>query len=108
MSKFIYIYSGPATPMDQFTPEQAAKEDAAWRGWMGALGAALVEGGAPFMGASVSVRDDGSKGPASQLSGYTVIEAADLAAAEALTEGHPFLSEGKGRFSIEVFELGRM
>ena len=30
MSKFIYTYKGPATPMDQFTPEQSEKETAAW------------------------------------------------------------------------------
>ena len=35
MSKFIYIYNGPATPMDQFNEEQSAKEMAAWGAWMG-------------------------------------------------------------------------
>ncbi len=33
------------------------------------------------------------------------MEAADLAAAQALIAGHPHLSEGKGNFAIDVFEL---
>ena len=48
MSKFIYIYNGPATPMDQFTAEQSAAEMAAWGAWMGRVGSALLDGGAPF------------------------------------------------------------
>ena len=91
MSKFIYIYKGPATPMDQFTEEQSAEQTAAWGAWMGKVGGALVDGGAPF-GNRTSISDG-------------IVEAADLAAAKALAEGHPFLSEGKGRFSLEIFEL---
>lgn len=30
MSKFIYIYIGPSTPMEQMTEEQSAAEMAAW------------------------------------------------------------------------------
>jgi hypothetical protein len=26
MSKFLYLYRGPATPMEEFTPEQSAEE----------------------------------------------------------------------------------
>lgn len=104
MSKFIYIYKGPATPMDQFTEAQAAEEMAAWGAWMGKVGAALIDGGAPF-GARTSVVDDGTGAEASELQGYTIVEADNLDAAKALTEGHPFLSEGHGRFSLDIFEL---
>ncbi len=104
MSKFIYIYNGPATPMDQFTEEQSAKETAAWAAWMGRVGPALVDGGAPF-GARTAVADNGADVEPSLLQGYTVVEAENLEAAKALSEGHPFLSEGNGRFSLEIFEL---
>lgn len=107
MSKFIYIYNGPATPMDQFTEEQSAKEMAAWGAWMGKVGAAMVDGGAPF-GARAAVSDDGSAATPTDLQGYTIVEAEDLDAAKALADGHPFLSEGKGRFSLEIFELVNM
>lgn len=104
MSKFIYIYNGPATPMDQFTEEQSAEQMAAWGAWMGRVGSAMIDGGAPF-GARTSVVDDGSTAEASELQGYTIVEAENLDAAKALADGHPFLSEGKGQYSLEIFEL---
>ncbi|MCZ2402554.1 hypothetical protein IV498_04990 [Paenarthrobacter sp. Z7-10] len=104
MSKFIYIYRGPATPMDEFTEEQSAEQTAARETWMGKVGPALADGGAPF-GARTAVVDDGTTADASDLQGYTIIEAENLDAAKALTEGHPFLSDGHGKFSLKIFEL---
>ena len=39
------------------------------------------------------------------LTGYSIVTAPDLETAAALTEGHPYLSEGKGDYSIELYEL---
>jgi len=50
----------------------------------------------PF-GTSASVRDDGTEGTAGDLIGYTIVEADDLAAAKALTDGLPFLSNSDGK-----------
>ena len=36
---------------------------------------------------------------------YSIVEADDLAGAQALTGGHPYLSEGKGDYAIDLFEL---
>jgi hypothetical protein len=107
MSKFLYLYRGPATPMEDATPEESAEQMRAWGEWMGRAGSALADGGAPF-GARTAVGDDGSKPEPSDQNGYTIVEADSLDAARALTDGHPFLSEGKGRFSIEIFELAPM
>lgn len=104
MSKFVYLYRGPATPMEQFTPEQSAEQMQAWGAWMGRLGGALVDAGAPF-GARSALADDGSSPAPGELNGYTIVEADSMDAARALLDGHPFLSEGKGRFAIEIFEL---
>ena len=104
MSKFIYIYRGPATRMEDFTDDQAAAQTALWGAWMGKVGPALVDGGAPFADRT-SVVDDGSVGTPSDLQGYTIIEAESLDAAKALVDGHPFLSEGQGKFSLDIFEL---
>ncbi|ALV44521.1 Uncharacterized conserved protein [Arthrobacter alpinus] len=104
MSKFIYIYNGPATPIDQFTEEQSAKELAAWGAWMGGVGTALLDAGAPF-GARAAVSDGGTSVTTSDLQGYSILEAESLDAAKTLAKGHPFLSEGKGRFTLEIFEL---
>ncbi len=104
MAKFIYLYRGPATPQSDVTPEQGAERMAAFKTWMERVGPALVDVGSPF-GASASVRADGVEGTAGDLIGYTIVEADDLAAATALTDGLPFLSSGDGRFAVEIFEL---
>jgi hypothetical protein len=104
MSRFILLYKGPATPMADFTPEQGEEQMAAWNAWIGTLGSALVDVGSPF-GTRTAVRDDGTTSEASDQNGYTIVEAADLEAAKTLVLGHPFLSEGKGRFAVEVYEL---
>ncbi len=104
MARYIYLYRGPATPMADFTSEQSAEQMRAWGEWMGRVGSALVDGGAPF-GDRSAVGDDGSSPAPSDLNGYTIVEADSLDAARALVDGHPFLSDGKGQFTIEIFEL---
>jgi hypothetical protein len=104
MSKFLFLYRGPATPMEDYTPEQSAEQMQAWGAWMGKVGSALADPGAPF-GARTAVGDNGSSPAPSDQNGYTIVEAGSLDAARALTDGHPFLSEGKGRFAVEIFEL---
>jgi len=104
VSKYLLLYRGPATPMEDFTPEQSAEQMKAWGDWMGRVGPAMVDGGAPF-GQRTAVSDDGTSPAPGDLNGYTIVEADSVDGARALTGGHPFLSEGKGRFTIEVFEL---
>jgi hypothetical protein len=70
---------------------------AAWGAWFGSLGPAIVDGGAPF-GASAAVGGGGSR---SGLTGYSILEAADLAAAAKMGEGCPILAEGG---SVDVYE----
>lgn len=104
MPKYMMIYKGEATDMSQMTPEQAAEVLEKWQTWMGKVGQSLSDVGSPF-GPGVSVVDDGSTGDAISLTGYSIVEADDLGAAQALTDGHPYLSEGQGNFSVELFEL---
>ena len=101
MAKFIYLYRGPAPDL---TPEEGAARMAAFGAWMEKVGAALVDAGSPF-GSSASVRDDGTDAMAGDLIGYSMVEAADLAEAKALTNGLPFLSNSDGTCAVEIFEL---
>jgi hypothetical protein len=104
VSKYLLLYRGPATPMEDFTPEQSAEQMKAWGDWMGRVGSALVDGGAPF-GQRTAVSDDGTSPEPSDQNGYTIVEADSIDGARALTDQHPFLSEGKGRYAVEIFEL---
>ena len=101
MAKFIYLYRGP---LPNLTPEQGTERMAAFSAWMQKVGPALVDVGSPF-GSSASVRDDGTEGVADDLTGYTIVEADDLTAAKALTDGLPFLSNSDGKHTVEIFEL---
>ena len=49
--------------------------------------------------------DDGTSRETGDLNGYSIVEADSLEVARELADNHPFLTEGKGRFAVEVFEL---
>ncbi len=104
MAKYMMVYKGEATDMADMTPEQGQAVMAAWGVWMEAVGPALVDVGTPF-GPGASVVDDGSAGAAASLTGYSIVAADDMAGAQALADGHPYLSEGKGNYAVDIYEL---
>ena len=100
MPKYMLAYHG-GRPND--TDEEREHAMAAWGGWMGGLGAALVDGGHP-VGRSATVGSDGSSFPgggSNPVTGYSVVSANSLEAAVALVAGCPVLSAGG---SVEVGE----
>ena len=92
MTKFLVTYHGAGAPE---TPEQQQQAMAAFMSWVERVGPALVDPGAP-LGASAVVSRKGvaegvAEGPAG---GYSIVEAADLAAAAELLRDHPFVGRG--------------
>ena len=104
MAKFMMMYKGEATDMSDMTPEQAGEVMAKWGVWMEKVGSAMIDMGTPF-GPGTSILDNGSAGTASSLTGYSVVEADSMAAAHALADGHPYLSDNDGKFAIDLFEM---
>lgn len=104
MPKFMMVYKGEATDMSDMTEEQQGQVMAAWGAWMEGVGSALSDVGAPF-GPNASVVDNGSDGTATPLSGYSIVEAADMAGAKALVEGHPYLTDDKGNYAVDIYEM---
>jgi hypothetical protein len=104
MSKFMMIYSGEATDTSEMSEEEAAAVMAKWGSWMESVGSSLSDVGTPF-GPGASLVDDGSTRAALSLSGFSIVEADSLESAQALADGHPYLSEGQGKFSIELYEM---
>ncbi|MGZ4505492.1 MAG: hypothetical protein ACXVW3_16490 [Nocardioidaceae bacterium] len=104
MTKYILIYRGPATPMEEMSEEQGKEQMALWTVWMDKVGQSIVDLGMPF-GARSGVAGDGTDTSPPDLQGYTVVEADSLVAAKAMCDGHPFLSTGEANFVIDVFEL---
>lgn len=104
MAKFIMVYKGPATDMNDMSEEQGKAVMEAWNQWIQKVGSALVDVGQP-MGNGTSLVDDGSEGKPALLNGYSIVEADDMDDAKKFADGHPFLSEGKGNFAIDIYEL---
>ncbi|MBK8458660.1 MAG: hypothetical protein IPL47_17285 [Phyllobacteriaceae bacterium] len=104
MAKFVYVYHGGSTPQSE--AEGKAVMDA-WMAWFGALGAAVVDGGAP-LGKSKTVSANGvaDNGGANPASGYSIVEAADMAAAVTMAKGCPILADANG--SVEIAEAMAM
>ena len=99
MTKFVFAYHGGKAPE---SPEEGAKVMAAWQAWFGTMGDAIVDGGNP-VGPSKTVSADGvaDNGGSNPLSGYTLIDAADIDAAVEHAKGCPILQDGG---SVEVAE----
>jgi hypothetical protein len=104
MTKFIILYSGPATPPSEMSEKQSHAIMQKWSEWMEKTGNSLVDIGAPMTNGT-SVVDDGSDGPASELSGYSIVQADSIHEAKDIVADHPFLSDGEGKFKIEIHEL---
>ena len=104
MSKYLYLYRGPATRMEDFTAEQGEAQMKAWTTWIEVNKSAFVDVGNPVE-PRASVRDDGTDAEPSDQNGYSIVEAESLEQARELLKNHPFLSEGKGRFAVEIFEI---
>lgn len=103
MTKFIFVYHGGKAPSD---PAEMEKVMAAWGAWYGGMGDNLLDGGGP-VGKSSMVNSSGvtEDGGANPVSGYTIVEAQDKAAANKLAGGCPILTDGG---SVEVAEVMAM
>jgi hypothetical protein len=90
MGKYVLVYQAGAMAETE-EAQQAAM--AAWGAWFGSLGAAVVDGGP-----SATV---GGGASTTGLTGYSILEAADLGAAVQMGEGCPILAGGG---SVDVYE----
>ncbi len=104
MAKYLFVYHGGGPPSN---PEDGQKVMAAWGAWFGSMGAAVIDAGAP-VGKSSTIRADGSvagDGGANPASGYSLIDAPSLEAAQAMAKGCPHLTSGG---SVEIAPIMEM
>jgi len=88
----ITYHGGPGMPTD---PEAAQQMLAAFQAWVGDVGAAMRDPGAPLAGAKTVSADLEVDGQAeATIGGYTVIDAGSLDEAVQLVRSHPFLARG--------------
>lgn len=106
MPKYVLTYHGEMN-MEDMPTEPAAVEAvmAEWGAWYGTMGEGLVDGGAPF-GASTAITSDGATDAPAQLTGYTIVDVADMAAATAIAQGCPVLANGHTVQISEAIDMG--
>lgn len=93
MSRFMVLHFGFEAP----TPEMMQ----AWGSWFGSLGSALVDGGSTFTSAAILTPDGAHElgDDSNPITGYCIIEAADMDAALELVSGVPVIE------AVRVYEL---
>ena len=103
MSKFLFAYHGGSTPS---SPAEGKKVMDAWMKWFGSMGKAVVDGGNPLgMSKTVSAKGTAGNGGANPVSGYSLIEAKDMASAVKLAQTCPIIGAGG---SVEIAECMAM
>jgi hypothetical protein len=96
MTRFMLLYVGPATPPDA--------SHAGWPEWFASLGDRLVDRGSPLADGHAVHADGTTAESATQLNGYSIVEAEDVAGVRKLIKEHPYLLAGGGR-RIELYSL---
>ena len=104
MAKYLFVYHGGSKPE---TEDEIAKVMDAWGQWFGSMGSAVLDGGNP-VGMSSTVQSDGSvvdNGGANPVSGYSLVEAADMDDALAKAKGCPIRDVGGSVEVAEAFDM---
>jgi hypothetical protein len=104
MKKFVVLYFAPHSAQAQMaesTPEAAREGMKAWMEWSQKAGDGIVDLGNP-LGSGVEITATGTSEASAGVAGYGILQADDLAGAQALLDGHPHLMMPGS--SIQVYE----
>src|SRR5688572_29449995 len=102
MAKFILLYRGNATPMEQLSEAEAAEVLRKWQAWSQKHGDSLRDIN-PF-GASTAVGSDGAEQRPPTLQGHSILEAESLEDAKRFCEAHPFYDGAEAGSVIDIYE----
>ncbi|GBF24368.1 hypothetical protein MnTg01_00707 [archaeon MnTg01] len=105
MKQFVVIYYAPASAMEKMqntSPEEMKKEMEAWMTWAEKCGEHLVDLGTP-LGTGQQINASGNLPSKTNVTGYSILQADNMAEAEDLLKGHPHLEWADG-CQIEVHE----
>lgn len=87
-----------AKMMETMTPEQGEQMNQLWMAWAAQAGENLIDFGLPAMPASENAKKDGPN----RIGGYSIVQAQDEPAVQAMIAEHPHKKMGG---DIYVFEL---
>jgi hypothetical protein len=107
MKKFAVLYVAPQSAQAQMaesSPEAAQEGMKAWMSWADRAGSGIVDMGSPLgEGREITATGTAEIGSAGHVGGYGILQAEDLAGAQALLDGHPHLMMPGA--SIQVYEF---
>jgi hypothetical protein len=104
MKRFVVLYfaaQSAQAQMAESSPEAAQEGMKAWMTWAERAGDGIVDLGNP-LGAGQEITSTGASETNTGAAGYTILQAEDLAGAQALLDGHPHLMMPGA--SIQVYE----
>ena len=101
MSRFLVTYHGGSGPPTDAAQAEQMKN--AFGQWLTGAGSAVVDPGAPLRPTTQVA--GGSPLPRVAIGGYSIIEAADAAAATEVLRSHPFVARGGTLQVDEVMEV---
>ena len=110
MKKFLVTYHVPADAMAQMAnvpAEQQAKGMEMWMQWAQRCGNDLIDMGSPLIN-GVQLSAGGSKPSEKQFSGYSIIQAENIDAAQKMLDGHPHISGWHPEATIELSETMKL
>ena len=105
MGKYVVLYYAPKSAgeaMSAATPEDMKKGMELWMTWAERCGEGLVDIGAP-LGGGRKVTKSGTTPSDKDVTGYSVLQAENMEAAQALLTDHPHLGWEAG-CEIEIHE----
>ena len=105
MGKYMVIYHAPKSALEataKMTPEEMQAGMALWMAWATQCGESLVDMGAPLSGGQ-RITKSGTTPSNRDVVFYSVLEAENMEAAQALLADHPHLEWAAG-CEIEVYE----
>ncbi len=105
MPSYLLLYRGPSGDAMSAPPDQQKAVMDAWNAYFGKHGSAIRDGGNPTMpGTNVKAGDDA--GTAADITGYSIVEAADIPGARAMLKDHLHLIDSRN--SIDVLEIVKL
>jgi len=105
MKQFVVLYYAPASAMEKMKnsgPEDMKKGMEEWMKWAKKCGEHLLDMGNP-LGNGQQIDQSGTSASSKGISGYSILQANDMAEAEGLLKGHPHLGWTEG-CQIEIHE----
>ena len=109
MARYIVLYHAPESweTKTGVTPEDMQKGMEAWMAWAQRCGDGLVDEGTPLKSGGKRIAKSGTAPSDSDIRGYSILEAENMDAAQALLVDHPHLDWAAG-YEIEVQEAMSM